>query len=76
MTDRIEKAKIFLVGKTVDEVREHPESDKYIQVETETCSVREVCIDGFWACCTMDYREDRVNVITEKKIITDVKGFY
>jgi hypothetical protein len=76
MADRLEKAKEFLVGKTVEEINQVHESDDYIHVETQINSVREVCVNGEPQRCTKDMRVDRANVTTENGKITEVNGFY
>ncbi|AYV76238.1 MAG: hypothetical protein Terrestrivirus5_60 [Terrestrivirus sp.] len=75
MAERETQITTLLVGKTLQEVENLRESEEYLHIETGTRSVREVCINGEHQCCTMDYREDRVNVHTENGKITVVVGF-
>ena len=75
MADRADQIKTFLVGKTLQEVENSRESEEYLHIETCARFIREVCVNGEHQCCTMDYREDRVNVHTENCKITVVAGF-
>ncbi|AYV76237.1 MAG: hypothetical protein Terrestrivirus5_59 [Terrestrivirus sp.] len=76
MADKVEKIKVFLLDKTVQEAETARESEEYIHVETCTCSIREVCVDGVQQRTTKDFRDNRANVHTVNGKITDVVGFY
>jgi hypothetical protein len=63
-----------LIGKTEEEANLWLAETKPKNGETEVTCVRAMTVDGEGMMGTMDYREDRANVVTVDGKITEVQG--
>lgn len=73
---RLERARLFFMGKNYKEIRESRDTNGYIHADSAVKNVAAECIDGkpIGARCAA-YWEANVNVHIEKGIITKVVSF-
>ena len=72
--DLIKAIEHQLQGMTVEEGEEYQSKNEFMNEGHRVLAIRPMCIDGEEMMGTMDFREDRVNVVVAAEMILEVRS--